>query len=60
MRALTKNALTMDELLEQLYTTAKVDCQEAHRAVISTNNGLAALDIISDNRSGAIEKVDHG
>ena len=47
----------MDELLDHLNMTAKVDCQEAQRAVLATTNGLAALDIIDNDTNGAAEKV---
>lgn len=57
IRALQKNSLTMDELLEHLQMTAKVDCQEALRAVLATTNGLAALDVIQNNNEAAAEKV---
>jgi hypothetical protein len=54
---LQKNSLTMDELLDHLNMTAKVDCQEAQRAVLASTNGLAALDIINNDFNAAAEKV---
>ena len=48
----------MDQLLDHLNMTAKVDCQEAQRAVLACMNGLAALYIIAEDNNSAAEKVD--
>lgn len=49
--------MTMDELLDHLNMTAKVDFQEAQRAVLATKNGLAAVEIIDGNTNAAADLV---
>ena len=44
--SLQKQTMTMDQLLEQLITKAKLETEEAHRGYIAALNGLAGIDII--------------
>ena len=44
--SLQKQTMTMDQLLEQLITKAKLEAEEAHRGYIAALNGLAGIDII--------------
>ena len=44
--SLQKQTMTMEQLLEQLVTKAKLEAEEAHRGYIAALNGLAGIDII--------------
>jgi E3 ubiquitin-protein ligase SHPRH len=52
---LQKNTMTMDQLLDQLILKAKVECEEAQRALIVSINGIAAIHLINENLISSVE-----
>lgn len=54
MGTLQKTAMTMDQLLDQLISKAKVEEEEARRQLACAMNGLAAIHIIEKNIDEAI------
>ena len=46
----------MDELLEQMIKKSVVECEEEHRKVVSSLNGMAGIDIIENKWAEAVEK----
>ncbi|KAJ8314477.1 hypothetical protein KUTeg_006627 [Tegillarca granosa] len=50
-----KTTMTMEELLESLTKKARVECEEAHRQLVGALNGLAAINIIKEQYSEAVE-----
>ena len=44
--SVTKNTLTMEELLAQLTKKSRLECEETHRQLIAAKNALAGLAII--------------
>lgn len=49
------DSLTMDELLASLIKKATVECEEAHRRMVSAMNGIAGIHIIRDERREAAD-----
>ncbi|GAB6026708.1 hypothetical protein CHUAL_013216 [Chamberlinius hualienensis] len=56
MLPIHRNALTMEQLLESLIKKAKMDSERAHRGLVASLNGLAAIYIIKEEWSEAVEK----
>eukprot|EP00794_Sanderia_malayensis_P003768 gene3768-4290_t len=54
--SLQKTHLTMEKLLERLITKSKLECMDAHRQLMCSINGLAAIDIIEEKLSDAIDR----
>ncbi|XP_075553383.1 E3 ubiquitin-protein ligase SHPRH isoform X5 [Dermacentor variabilis] len=49
------DSLTMDELLASLIKKTTVECEEAHRRMVSAMNGIAGIHIIRDERREAAD-----
>lgn len=52
---LQKNTMSMDQLLDQLIMKAKVECEEAQRALIVSMNGIAAIHLINENLTACVD-----
>ncbi|GFN75462.1 E3 ubiquitin-protein ligase shprh [Plakobranchus ocellatus] len=53
---LNKAMMTMEELLEHMTKKVKTECEEAHRLIVASLNGMAGLAIIKDKIPEAVEK----
>ncbi|GFS23980.1 E3 ubiquitin-protein ligase SHPRH [Elysia marginata] len=53
---LNKTMMTMEELLEHMTKKVKTECEEAHRLIVASLNGMAGLAIIKDKIPEAVEK----
>jgi len=54
----TKNpsAMTMEDLLDQMIKKAVLECEDNHRQIVASLNGLAAVAIIEEKWQEAAEK----
>jgi len=48
--------MTMEQLLEQMLKKTALECEDVQRALISSLNGLAGIDIINERWEEAAEK----
>ncbi|KAI8791402.1 E3 ubiquitin-protein ligase SHPRH [Biomphalaria glabrata] len=53
---LNKAMMTMDELLEHMTKKVKTECEEAHRQIVGSINGLAGLAILKGKLDVAVSK----
>ncbi|XP_068707085.1 E3 ubiquitin-protein ligase SHPRH-like isoform X2 [Montipora foliosa] len=53
--SMQKSTLTMDKLLENLISKAKLECEEAHRQLLFAFNGLAGIHILKQEWSDAVD-----
>ncbi|CAG2112442.1 unnamed protein product, partial [Medioppia subpectinata] len=52
---ISKKTLTMDELLKDMIKNTQYECEEEHRKIISSVNGMAGIHIIEKDYEKAIE-----
>ncbi|KAH9494650.1 hypothetical protein Btru_020414 [Bulinus truncatus] len=53
---LNKTMMTMEELLEHMTKKVKTECEEAHRQIVASLNGMAGLAIIQGKLDKAVDK----
>ena len=53
--SMEKKCVTMDQVLQKLIDTTKLECEEAHRKLICAMNGLAGVELLREDVSSAVK-----